>query len=101
MAVEVRPVTFPKDTVAFCKVWWRVYRDDPHWVPPLIFERKTFFDPQKNPYYKIADVQGFIAYKDGEAVGTIAACHDRDFEAEMPGVGTFGFFKDVYRFLGF
>ena len=95
MAVEVRPVTFPKDTVAFCKVWWRVYRDDPHWVPPLIFERKTFFDPQKNPYYKIADVQGFIAYKDGEAVGTIAACHDRDFEAEMPGVGTFGFFEFI------
>jgi len=95
MAVEVRPVSFPKDAVAFTKVWWRIYKDDPHWVPPLIFERKKFFDVEKNPYYNIADVQPFIAYKDGVAVGTIGACHDRDFEAEMPGYGTFGFFEFI------
>lgn len=95
MAVEVRPASFPADAEKFTKVWWHVYRDDPHWVPPLIFERKKFFHPEKNPYYKIADVQPFIAYKDGVAVGTIAACHDRDFEAEMPGYGTFGFFEFI------
>jgi GNAT superfamily N-acetyltransferase len=95
MPVEVRPASFPKDIVRFCKVWWRVYRDDPHWVPPLIFERKTFFHPEKNPYYRHATIQPFIAFRDGEAVGTIAACHDEDFEASMPGHGTFGFFEFV------
>lgn len=95
MAIEVRPIRFPQDAAIFVKVWWRVYRDDPHWVPPLIFERKKYFDVDKNPYYEQATVQGFIAYKDGEAVGTIGACHDVDFEKQMPGMGTFGFFEFI------
>lgn len=95
MGIEVRPITFPGDTVAFCKVWWAIYRDDPHWVPPILAERKTFFHPTKNPYYKQAEVQAFIAYRDGKAVGTIGACLDRKVFEHYPGAATFGFFEFV------
>lgn len=95
MAVEVKPVSFPKDAVRFCKVWWRIYRDDPHWVPPLLFDRKKFFDVEKHPYYNVADVAAWIAYKDGDAVGTIGVSHDRDLQASMPGYGAFGFFEFI------
>ena len=95
MAVEIVPVSFPKDTTRFCKVWWTVFRDDPHWVPPLIFERKSFFDPKKNPYFQQATIQGYIARKDGRDVGTIVACHDTKLTEQIEGMGSFGFFEFI------
>lgn len=95
MAVEVRPIQFPNDTMAFCKVWWTIYADDPHWVAPLLFERKDFFDPAKNPFYKQAVVQGFIAYRDGQAVGTIGGCIDSKLQDHYPGAASFGFFEFI------
>ena len=34
--VEVEAIEHPRDTMRFVKSWWRVYRDDPHWVPPIL-----------------------------------------------------------------
>jgi GNAT superfamily N-acetyltransferase len=94
-SVQVEAVTHPRDTVRFVKTWWRVFRDDPHWVPPLIFERKSFFDPRKNPYLAHADIQCFLASRDGEALGTIAATVDHGYQEHEPGVAFFGFFEFV------
>jgi GNAT superfamily N-acetyltransferase len=94
-SVRVEPIDHPRDTVRFVKTWWRVYRDDPQWVPPLIFERKQFFDPAKNPYFRAADSQSFIAYRSGEALGTISATIDHYYQEHEPGVGFFGFFEFV------
>lgn len=91
--VRVEKISLPQDTVRFVRAWWPIYRDDPHWVPPLVFERKRFFDPAVNPYFKVADVACFIATRGGEAVGTIAATVDRNYQREDPGAGFFGFFE--------
>ena len=48
--VEVRSVEMPDQVVPFARTWWRIYRDDPHWVPPLLFERKRFFDVAVDDY---------------------------------------------------
>lgn len=95
MSLEIRPIQLPGDRVAFVDVWFDLYKDDPHWVAPLRFERKTFFDPAKNPYFEHAEVQLFIAYRDGRAVGTISAHVDKKYQAVEPGVGFFGFFEFV------
>jgi hypothetical protein len=95
MAVEVQPLELPRDAVRFVKSWWPIYRDDPHWVPPLIAERKQFLDPAKNPYFKVASVQCFLALRDGVPVGTIAATVDQRHQESEPGVGFFGFFEFV------
>jgi hypothetical protein len=50
----------------------RIYRNDPAWVPPLIFERKQFLSPQ-NPYFEHARFQSWIAFRDGDPVGRICA----------------------------
>jgi GNAT superfamily N-acetyltransferase len=94
-SVQVEAIAHPRDTVRFVKTWWRVYRDDPQWVPPLIFERKKFFDPAVNPYFKLADSQSFIASRSGEAVGTISATVDHNYQEHEPGVGFFGFFEFI------
>lgn len=94
-AVEVRAIELPGDATRFVKSWWPIYADDPHWVPPLIAERKRFFDPGANPYFKYATVKCFMAYRDGVAVGTIAATVDHKQQEHEPGVGLFGFFEFV------
>lgn len=79
---------------AFVTFPWRVYRGDPYWVPPLISERMAFFDPKRNPFYQHAEVALFMARRDGEPVGTIAALinHQHNtFHNER--VGFFGAFE--------
>lgn len=93
MGLEIRPVQLPGDASKFIKCWWPIYQGCEEWVPPLIFERKKFFDPAKNPYFKVARVQCFMAFRDGTAVGTIAATVDQEMQKSEPGIGLFGFFE--------
>ena len=60
-----------RDLKRFVKVPFRLHRDSPQWVPPLIFERMEFLDRQKNPYFEHAEAEYFLAERDGEAVGRI------------------------------
>jgi len=93
--VNVEEVQMPRATKRFCKAWWPIYEPDPHWVPPLIFERKQFFDPKKNPFFDHARARYFIATRDGRDVGTIAATIDTMLHEHEPGVGMFGFFEFI------
>lgn len=95
MGIVVRAVELPREAARFVKSWWPIYRDDPHWVPPLIGERKRFFDPSVNPYFRVADVGCFVAERDGVVVGTIAATVDHKQQQHEPGIGFFGFFEFV------
>lgn len=95
MAVEVQPIELPRDAARWVKSWWPIYADDPHWVPPLIAERKQFLDPSRNPYFGVATVRCFLALRDGVPVGTIAATVDRRHQENEPGAGFFGFFEFV------
>lgn len=95
MAVEVEAIELPRDTARFVRSWWPIYEGDPHWVPPVVFERKQFFHPGKNPYFKVAKVQCFVARRDGRDVGTIAATVDAKLQEHAPGTGFFGFFEFV------
>jgi len=94
-SVEVTPISLPRDTARFVKTWFPIYENDPHWVPPLLFERKRFFDPRKNPYFKGAEVQCFVATLDGRDVGTISATVDGVYQQHEPGTGFFGFFEFI------
>jgi GNAT superfamily N-acetyltransferase len=94
-SVEVTPISLPRDTVRFVKTWFTIYENDPHWVPPLFFERKRFFDPRINPYFAVARVQCFVATRDGRDVGTIAAVVDEVYQKHEPGHGFFGFFEFI------
>lgn len=94
--ITVRPVRTKRDLMQFIKFPFRLYRDDPNWVPPLLFERKAFFNPRKNPFYRHAEVELFLAERGGEVVGTISAhinyTHN-EFHNEQ--VGFFGFLEVI------
>jgi GNAT superfamily N-acetyltransferase len=94
MALEVRPVASKSDLNAFIKLPWRLYRNEPNWVPPLLFERKRFFDRDRNPFFRHAEAEYFLASRDGRVVGRITAHIDRHFnEFQHHDWGMFGFFE--------
>ena len=74
--VRIEPVTNRKELKQFVKFPFKLYRDDPYWVPPLIGERLHHFDPHHNPFFEHAETQLFRALRDGEMVGIIAATAD-------------------------
>ncbi|HIQ06383.1 MAG TPA: GTP cyclohydrolase, partial [Anaerolineae bacterium] len=59
--VRIEEVQTPRDRMRFIRFPWHVYRDDPHWVPPLISERKAFLDPEENPSLQHIDLALFLA----------------------------------------
>lgn len=97
--IDVIEVETPQQLKSFIMLPFRLYKDEPNWVPPLISERKQFFDKSKNPFYRGAKTKLFLALKEGEAVGRIATCvnfYHNEFHMEK--VGFFGFFESIDDF---
>jgi GNAT superfamily N-acetyltransferase len=93
-SVEVRPARGRRDLTRFIKLPFRLHRDSERWVPPLISERRRFLDRRRNPYFRHADAEYFLAWRDGEAVGRITAQVDRRWDEFQGGNdGIFGFFE--------
>ncbi|MCI0393359.1 MAG: hypothetical protein L0322_00290, partial [Chloroflexi bacterium] len=94
MSLEVERVETGKQLREFIKMPWEVYKNDPNWVPWLFFERLTFFDKNKNPFFQHAEADYFIARRNGRAVGTIAAIlNHRHNEVHRENVAHFGVFE--------
>ncbi len=80
----------------FIELPYTLYRDDPHWVPPLRIAVKELLDRAKHPFYANADTEFFVARQNGRVVGRIAAILDRGhnrFHGER--AGFFGFYESV------
>ena len=73
-----------------------IYRGDPNYVPPLLMERHEFLDARKNPFFRHADVTLFLATRQGQPVGRIAAIEDRNYNAfHGTKAAAFGLFECV------
>ena len=94
--VRITPVNTRRDLKAFIDVPWSIYRDDPHWVPPLRMDMRNAFDPSKHPFHRHSEAQPFMAWRGEEPVGRICAIRNRRHEEvhEEP-VGFFGFFECI------
>ncbi len=93
-ALEIRPVADKRELTTFIKLPWRLYRNEPNWVPPLVFDRKRFLDRSRNPFFKHAEVELFLAWRGETPVGRISAQVDRNFnEFQHHEWGMFGFFE--------
>ncbi|MBI3854032.1 MAG: GNAT family N-acetyltransferase [Verrucomicrobia bacterium] len=77
----------------FLEVSYGIYRDDPHWVAPLLVDaRKVFSDA--NPLFQHAEMQLWIATRDGRDVGRIAGIFDRNYnQSQQSRDAFFGFFE--------
>jgi GNAT superfamily N-acetyltransferase len=94
--LEVSEVISRRERNAFIKFPWRIYANDPAWVPPLIIERKAFLDRRRHPFYQHGDAALFLARRDGEIVGRIMASDDPNYiSLHQSNVGCFGLFECI------
>ena len=94
MPLEIRSAATPPDFKRFVDLPYRLYKGDPLWVPPLKDDVRLLFNRTKNPFFEHAEVESFLAWKDGRVVGRIAAIDNRahnEFHGDK--VGFFGFFE--------
>jgi hypothetical protein len=94
--ITIRKVETKRDRKVFVDVPFGLYRDDPHWVPPLKTEALGLITPEKNGWFSHAKAQLFLAEENGRVVGRISAHIDTlalTMPAEQgfgPGVGQWG-----------
>jgi GNAT superfamily N-acetyltransferase len=94
VAVEIRSVTSRRELDTFIKLPWRLYRNEPNWVAPLLLDLKKRLDQRRNPFFKHAEAQYFLAYRDGRPLGRISAHVDRNLnEFQDNAWGLFGWFE--------
>jgi GNAT superfamily N-acetyltransferase len=95
--VEVVPVEDGGTLKRFVRLPRTLYPPSSLWVSPLDRERLRFFDSRRNPFYRFADLQLFLARDgNGRDVGRIAAIENRrQAEFEKRRTGAFGFFDSV------
>ena len=107
--LTIRPVETKKDRKTFIDLPFRLYADDPNWVPPLKSEALGLITPEKNGWFSHAKAQLFLAEEDGRVVGRISA-HIDTLALTMPpeqgfgpGVGQWGLMEaerqDVFQAL--
>lgn len=94
MAVTVTPVASAADRRAFVDLPFRLYRDDPSWVPPLKAEVHGLINPRENPWFEHGEATLFLARRDSQVVGRISAHIERlPMVGVAPGTGNFGMFE--------
>ena len=94
--VIITPVSGKGDRKAFVDLAYRLNAADPAWVPPLRMEAEELITPGKNPFFEHAEVQLFLARRNGSVVGRISAHIDRlatamdPVQGMGPGTGNWG-----------
>lgn len=77
--IEVKAIDkTPKELTKFVKFELDLYKGSDYYVPPLINDDVDTLNPLKNPAFVFCEAEYFMAYRDGKAVGRIAAIiHNR------------------------
>lgn len=94
-SADIKEVRTKKDLADFINLPFRLYREDPLYVSPLIKELKEQFS-DKNPFLKHAVVKYFIAKNSSGCIGRIASIlNQRHIEFQSEKAGFFGFFECI------
>jgi hypothetical protein len=93
---QVTPVESRKDRREFMELIWRLYRNDPNWIPPLRMNQEELVGFRKHPFYEINKCRAFLVRKDDQVVGRIVGIinygHIKRYDEQR---GFFGFFECI------
>ena len=73
MAVEIKEVVSEEDMKEFIRFPEKLYKDNPYYVPALEYDVQDTLSRKSNPAYEFCDARMYLALKDGETVGRVAA----------------------------
>lgn len=63
----------------FIQFHYDLYKTCPQWVPPFYSDIRMMMNPNKHPFYEHSDADFFLAERNGEVVGRIAALENKPF----------------------
>ncbi len=94
--IRIEPITDARGRRRFVRFPWRIYRDDPLWVPPLIRSQLHTLDPERGSFFRYGEAALFMARRGGEDVGRIVGWinHRSNRYLDEKAAG-FGFFETV------
>lgn len=85
----------PGAVMRFLKVSYGIYNGDPHWVAPLLSDLKKVFTDE-NPLFQHAEMQLWVARRDGKDAGRIAGIYDPRYQStEKKNTAFWGFFESA------
>jgi hypothetical protein len=94
--IVINKVTNEADKMKFIKFPWKIYKGNPYWVPPMIFDVRNTLNTKKNPLYQHSKLELFLAYRGNEIVGRIAAIvNDNHNKFHNDKVGFWGYFECI------
>lgn len=72
-AIEIKKVESRRDLCKFIDFHNELYKGNPYHVPNLYFDEMNTFRKDKNAAFDFCEAEYFMAYRDGKAVGRVAA----------------------------
>ncbi len=93
MSLQILPVISKQDWRNFLNVPPLLHKHDPNWIAPLQISVKTTLSP-KNPFFKRAKMQLWVAYRDNKPVGRIAGIiNDAHNQFHNENIAFWGYFE--------
>lgn len=78
MSIYVHPIATDHDQLSqYVQFPIDLYRDNACYVPPLVIDQIATLSPEGNPAFDFCEAQSFMAFDNGEPVGTITAIINR------------------------
>ncbi|MDP3681529.1 MAG: GTP cyclohydrolase [Flavobacterium sp.] len=71
--ITIKEAKTKSELTDYIKFPFSLYKNNKYWVPPIIADELETFDKTKNPAFENAEAYFYIAYKNNEIVGRIAA----------------------------
>ncbi len=94
--IRIEPVRSSRDRRAFIGLARRLNGDRKLWVPSLPSHQRQEIDPDRNPFYRHADAELFVAWRNNEPVGRIAAIENRAHNEHWNDrIGFFGHYECI------
>jgi GNAT superfamily N-acetyltransferase len=96
MQVHKLDATQSRDVRRFVAFPFELYRECPHWVPPLRADAHSTLQRDKHPFYAHSTADFFIVESGGATLGRIAALENRHFNQHQGRrAAFFGYFEVV------
>lgn len=73
MPIQIKTVSTRKELKTFVRFANRLYKGNKYYVPSMPFDDLNTLDKKKNGAFEFCEAEYYLAYKDGKAVGRVAA----------------------------
>ena len=99
MSILIKTVTTRKELKTFSRYGNKLYKGNKYYVPTLIFDDLNTLDKNKNAAFDFCEAEYYLAYRDGEIVGRVAAIvnhkANESWQVKQVRFGWFDFIDDI------